>query len=48
MKFCTTVDGDDELLLVAAEDKVVTIYAAQGDDSASLPLIATLAGHENR
>lgn len=48
VRFCTRVDGAGELLLVAAEDKKVTVYDATRGDHTSLPVLATLVGHSNR
>ena len=38
----------EEFLLVAAEDKKVTIYSTRSEDSTSLPVVAEATGHENR
>ena len=50
LRFCTRRDGR-ELLLVAAEDKQVSVYLLDhGDLSSSgpLPIVAALVGHQNR
>ena len=50
LRFCTRRDAR-ELLLVAAEDKRVSVYLLdQGDLSSSSPgpIVATLVGHQNR
>ncbi|TDL23704.1 WD40 repeat-like protein [Rickenella mellea] len=47
-KFCRRVDGGEELLLVAAEDKKVTIYSVDSDSDTSLPVVGELVGHTNR
>ena len=49
-RFCTRRDGR-ELLLVAAEDKRVSVYLLDQDELPSLspwPIVATLVGHQNR
>lgn len=48
VRFCKKDSGDGELLLVAAEDKKVTVYDSSSDDSTSLPIVAELIGHQNR
>ncbi|KAG6879939.1 hypothetical protein C0992_009297 [Termitomyces sp. T32_za158] len=45
--FCRRVVGDGELLLAAAEDKLVTIYAISSPENPPRR-IATLSGHQNR
>ena len=47
IRFYTSSDGT-EYLLVAAEDKKVTFYSTDSEDSTSLPIIAVAIGHENR
>lgn len=47
VRFHRTITGK-ELLLVAAEDKKVTIYSTNSSDSTSLPIVAEAIGHENR
>lgn len=50
LRFCTRRDGR-ELLLVAAQNKQVSVYLLdQGDLSSSdpLPIVAALVGHQNR
>ncbi|KAH9479299.1 p21-activated protein kinase-interacting protein 1-like [Psilocybe cubensis] len=46
-KFCSRVDGEGELLLVAAEDRKLSIYDVP-KDSSSPKIIAHLTGHTNR
>ena len=48
MRFVSRLKGDGELLLVAAEDKKVTIYDMSGAESTSIPIVAELVGHTNR
>ena len=54
VQFCERVTDENEdetgaeLLLVAAEDKKVTIYDSSGKDDTSLPVLAHFVGHENR
>lgn len=50
LRFCTRRDGR-ELLLVAAENKQVSVYLLnEGEPSSSgpLPIVAVLVGHQNR
>ncbi|KAF6761772.1 WD40-repeat-containing domain protein [Ephemerocybe angulata] len=48
LRFCKRVNGEGELLFVAAEDKEVSIYAVHEDKSKEPALFAQLVGHENR
>ncbi|THH12062.1 hypothetical protein EW145_g254 [Phellinidium pouzarii] len=50
VRFCSNVapNNECEFLLVAAEDKKVTIYSTTSKDSTSLPVIAEVIGHQNR
>ena len=48
VRFVSRLKGDGELLLVAAEDKKVTIYDMSGAESTSIPIVAELVGHTNR
>lgn len=48
LRFCKRVNGDGELLLVAAEDKKVSIYQVSEDPQFSPTIIAELVGHSNR
>ena len=50
LRFCTRRDAR-ELLLVAAENKQVSVYLLDQDDLSSaspLPIVAALVGHQNR
>ncbi|KAL5536983.1 MAK11 [Sanghuangporus sanghuang] len=38
----------EEYLLVASEDRKVTIYSTKSEDNTSLPIIAEAVGHQNR
>ncbi|KAL5492334.1 MAK11 [Sanghuangporus weigelae] len=38
----------EEYLLVASEDKKVTIYSTKSEDNTTLPIIAEAIGHQNR
>ncbi|KAH8116375.1 WD40 repeat-like protein [Phellopilus nigrolimitatus] len=48
--FCSNIssESEDVFLLVAAEDKKVTIYDTSSKDSTSLRVIAEVIGHQNR
>ena len=48
VKFCKRVDGDGELMLVAAEDKKVSIYDLPSDPDIAPSIIAEMVGHSNR
>ena len=48
IKFCKRVTGDGEVLLVAAEDKKVSIYELPEDREKVPTIIAEMIGHENR
>ena len=48
VKFCKTVDGEKDVMLVAAEDKKVTIYEVPADREKAPFVIAELIGHTNR
>ena len=47
VRFFLDEDGT-EYLLVAAEDKKVTFYGLEAEDTNSLPVVAEAVGHENR
>lgn len=47
VKFCSRSVGDGELLLVAAEDRKLSIYDVPKDSSSPV-LIAQMVGHTNR
>ena len=47
IRFYLDEDGV-EYLLVAAEDKKVTFYGLEAEDTNSLPVVAEAVGHENR
>lgn len=46
--FCQTVEGDRELMLVAAEDKKVTVYETFKDEEKVPSIIAELVGATSR
>jgi len=53
--FCTRVDSKEELLLVGAEDKKVSVYTVPASSTGTQPdalnppkIIAELVGHSNR
>lgn len=48
IKFCRRVAGEGEILLVAAEDKKVTIYDVPVDAENPPIIIAEMVGHSNR
>ncbi|KAH0836807.1 WD40-repeat-containing domain protein [Lanmaoa asiatica] len=48
LRFCKRVYGDGELLLVAAEDKKVSIYQVSEDPQSPPTIIAEMIGHLNR
>ncbi|EKM50100.1 uncharacterized protein PHACADRAFT_32944 [Phanerochaete carnosa HHB-10118-sp] len=48
IKFCKRVEGEGELLLVAAEDKKVSVYEIPADREQTPRIIAHFVGHENR
>ena len=48
VKFCKRVEGEGELLLVAAENKKVSVYAVPADREVPPSIIAYMVGHENR
>lgn len=48
VKFCKRVIGEGEVLLVAAEDKKVSIYDVPSDREKVPTIIAEMIGHENR
>lgn len=48
LRFCNRVNGEGELLLVAAEDKKVSIYQVSEDPESPPTIIAELVGHSNR
>ena len=48
LRFCKRVNGDGELLLVAAEDKKVSIYQISEDPQSTPTIIAEMVGHSNR
>ncbi|KAK0466835.1 WD40 repeat-like protein [Desarmillaria tabescens] len=47
-KFCKRVDSDEEVLLVGAEDKKLTIYDVSNDPEKAPTIIGLMVGHENR
>ncbi|KAK0489297.1 WD40-repeat-containing domain protein [Armillaria novae-zelandiae] len=47
-KFCKRVDSDEEVLLVGAEDKKLTIYDVSNDPEKPPTIIGLMVGHENR
>ena len=48
VKFAQRVDGESEVVLVAAEDKKTTVYEVNPDSGTFLRVIAYLVGHGNR
>jgi protein MAK11 len=48
VKFAQRVDGQGEVVLVAAEDKRTTVYEVSSDSGAFVRAIAYLVGHGNR
>lgn len=48
LRFCKRVNGDGELLLVAAEDKKVSVYQVSEDPQSTPTIIAEMVGHSNR
>ncbi|KAF8548712.1 WD40 repeat-like protein [Imleria badia] len=48
LRFCKRVNGDGELLLVAAEDKKISIYQVSEDSQSTPTIIAEMVGHSNR
>lgn len=48
IKFCKRVEGSGELLLVAAEDKKVSVYDIPADRTQAPKITAHFVGHENR
>ncbi|PBK69109.1 WD40 repeat-like protein [Armillaria solidipes] len=47
-KFCKRVDSDEEVLLVGAEDKKLTIYDVSNDPEKPPTIVGLMVGHENR
>ena len=47
IRFCARVEGSGQLLLVAAEDKKVSIYEMDTGGS-QFKVVAELVGHSNR
>lgn len=48
VRFVKRVGEEGELLLVAAEDKKVTVYDSENGSNTTLPILAELVGHQNR
>lgn len=48
IRFCRRVNGDGEVLLVAAEDKKVSVYALFSDTEKPPKIVAEMVGHSNR
>ena len=48
VKFCKHVEGNSEVLLVAAEDKKLSVYDVPSDKNKTPAVIAELIGHSNR
>ena len=48
VKLVQTVDGEGEVLLVAAEDKKTTVYKVHTDMHIIMNPVAYLVGHKNR
>lgn len=45
--FCKRVNGEGEVLLVGAEDKITTVYSISSDTTNPI-IIAEMIGHSNR
>lgn len=48
VRFCKRVVGDGEVLLVAAEDKKVSVYDIPFDVMSTPTIVAEMVGHTNR
>jgi protein MAK11 len=48
VRFCKRVVGEGEVLLIAAEDKKVSVYTVPKDRNTIPTVIAELVGHSNR
>ena len=48
VKFCQRVEGNGDILLVAAEDKKLSIYDIPSDTEQQPVIIAEMIGHSNR
>ncbi|KAG6844748.1 hypothetical protein H0H87_004080 [Tephrocybe sp. NHM501043] len=48
VRFCKRVVGDGELLLVGAEDRLLSVYDVSVDPSRTPKIIAVMTGHRNR
>ncbi|KZT69229.1 WD40 repeat-like protein [Daedalea quercina L-15889] len=48
VKFCKRVNGEGEVLLVAAEDKKVSVYDLPSDPDKTPSITAEMVGHSNR
>lgn len=48
VEFCKHVNGEGEVLLVAAEDKKVTVYGISPDPETAPRAIAEIIGHDSR
>ncbi|PCH44568.1 WD40 repeat-like protein [Wolfiporia cocos MD-104 SS10] len=48
VKFCKRVVGNGEVLLVAAEDKKLSVYDLPSDRTIVPPVVAEMVGHTNR
>ncbi|KAL4062558.1 WD40-repeat-containing domain protein [Scleroderma yunnanense] len=48
VRFCKRVNGAGELMLVAAEDKKVSVYQVPEDPEETPSIIAEMVGHSNR
>ncbi|KZT00579.1 WD40 repeat-like protein [Laetiporus sulphureus 93-53] len=48
VRFCKRVVGEGEVLLVAAEDKKVSVYDIPSDRTVTPSIIAEMVGHSNR
>lgn len=48
LRFCKRVNGEGEIMLVAAEDKKVLVYQVSEDPQSPPIIIAEMIGHSNR
>src|SRR3984957_17173434 len=48
IKFCKRLTGEGEFLLVAAEDKMISVYNMSKDPECVPTIIAEMTGHTNR
>ncbi|TRM58726.1 WD40-repeat-containing domain protein [Schizophyllum amplum] len=48
VRFCKRVNGEGEVLLVGAEDKLLSVYAVSTDPDVRPTMVAKMTGHANR